>query len=675
MRTGRSLVTFLTVFFIFFVLFTTNAAASRTITVDDDGPADYTTIQNAVDNAVYGDTIIVKPGTYHENLDVYKSLTIRSENGPAETSIQALTSSDHVFYVTADSVTISGFSISGAGGYPNSGIYLNGVEGCIIENNNLSNNYYGIKLYISSYNTLTGNNASNNYFGIWLESSSDYNTLNDNIASNNYFWGIDLDSSSNNTLAGNNAESNKYYGIFLSSSSNNTLIGNNASNNEGLSTLQESCGIRLCSSSDYNTLTGNNASNNGLGIRLDSSSDYNTLTGNNATSNNDCCILLSCSSNNTLISNNAESNNYCWGIELWSSSNNTLTGNKASNNYYGIGLYSSSNNTLTGNKASNNSNGIELYSSSNNTLTDNKASNNGFGIYLSSSINNTLTGNNASNNCCGIYLDDSSNYTFAGNNIIYNNYFNNTNNIGLSNSPDNIWNTTKAAGINIIGSPCIGGNFWAKPDGTGFSQTHNDTDGDGICEEYYDLGDGNIDYLPLAEVSFHPDTSVLPISTSWNLISIPLVSEDSSIGSVLSQVSGSYSIVWAYDASDSADPWKKYDPSVPFGNDLSEIKPGRGYWIMMTADDILSVTGSLPEKSIPDMGSGWNLIGYNSLTEEPVADALSSVSGDYSIVWAYDASDSADPWKKYDPSVPFGNDLTDMGPGKGYWIMMEPSGE
>ena len=44
-------------------------------------PDDYPTIQAAIDNASDGDTIIVRDGTYTENIDVDKRLTIRSENG------------------------------------------------------------------------------------------------------------------------------------------------------------------------------------------------------------------------------------------------------------------------------------------------------------------------------------------------------------------------------------------------------------------------------------------------------------------------------------------------------------------------------------------------------------------------------------------------------------------
>ena len=67
-------------------------------------PDNYTRIQWAVDTATVGDTIVVRDGTYTENVDVNERLTIRSENGSASTIVQAESSDDHVFEVTEDYV-------------------------------------------------------------------------------------------------------------------------------------------------------------------------------------------------------------------------------------------------------------------------------------------------------------------------------------------------------------------------------------------------------------------------------------------------------------------------------------------------------------------------------------------------------------------------------------------
>ena len=61
-------------------------------------PDDYLTIQAAVDAASPGGTIIVRDGTYTENVDVNKDhLTIQSENGAESTIVQAADSSNYVF--------------------------------------------------------------------------------------------------------------------------------------------------------------------------------------------------------------------------------------------------------------------------------------------------------------------------------------------------------------------------------------------------------------------------------------------------------------------------------------------------------------------------------------------------------------------------------------------------
>jgi parallel beta-helix repeat protein len=493
-----------------------------------DGGAFYpsdTPIQDAIDNASAGDTICVKDGEYNENVDVDKRLAIKSENGAASTTVNALDSNDHVFGVTADYVTISGFMVKGADS-PRARIFLVGVAHCNISDNIANSiNGAGIRLRQSSNNILAGNTAnSNNDDGIllWLEGSNS-NTLIGNTANNGYY-GLFLLSSCSNTFIGNTVNSNSGDGIRVElNSDSNTFIGNTASSNRenGIYLTKSSndntlsgntanwnyeCGIRLYSS--CNTLSDNIASNNCDGIVLQGSSN-NTLAGNTANSNNGCGILLDhwgyvlFSSNNTLAGNTANSNFH--GISLGSSHSNTLSSNTAnSNNECGILLRGGWFNTLKNNTASNNSDGIFLYARYN-TLTGNTVSNNDAGIHLEGrSRNNTITSNTASSNNYGVYLISSGN---GGNNLIYNNYFNNTNNAW--DDGNNIWNITKTAGPNIIGGSWLGGNYWSDYDGI-------DGNGDGLGDTLLPYNSlGNIlqggDWHPLVEVSL-PD---LVITEKW----------------------------------------------------------------------------------------------------------------------------------------------------------------
>ena len=251
-------------------------------------------IQDAVDTASDGDTIIVRSGVYTENVDVSKWLTIKSESGAETTIVQAAKDSDHVFEVTTDYVIISGFTIKGANRRfnPAAGIYLYDVYYCNISNNKISNNTHGICLDHSNNNKLINNNCSNN--------GDD---------------GIDLWFSSNNNLLKNNNCSNNWCGIRLWDSSNNQLISNNCS-------LNNRQGIRLAHSSNNNTLKNNNCSNNGYGIDLYYSSNNNVLKSNSCLNNGYYGIFLRSSSNNNTLKRNNCSNNRYYGIHPYSSSNN-----------------------------------------------------------------------------------------------------------------------------------------------------------------------------------------------------------------------------------------------------------------------------------------------------------------------------------------------------------------
>ena len=200
-------------------------------------PDDYAKIQWAVDNASAGDTIIVRDGTYNENVDVNKRLTIQSENGSANCIVQAADSNDHVFEVMADYVNISGFTVKGATAeypYYTAGIYLFGASYCNISNNNVSNNMHdGIGLCESSNNIIANNNANlNGDDGIVLdEDSSNNNNISNNNALDNHY-GIYIGYSSNNFIENSKVNSNNYYGISLKSAINN-IITNNIANSNG----------------------------------------------------------------------------------------------------------------------------------------------------------------------------------------------------------------------------------------------------------------------------------------------------------------------------------------------------------------------------------------------------------------------------------------------------------
>ena len=139
---------------------------------------------------------------------------------------------------------------------------------------------------------------------------------------------------------------------------------------------------------------------------------------------------------------------------------------------------------------------------------------------------------------------------------------------------------------------------------------------------------------------------------------------------MLASIAGNYDLVYAYDGCDTADHWKNFNPSAPpFANDLTNVDEKMGLWIHMTAADTLSVSGTTPGTTDISLCEGWNLTGNPSTQQLPVADALTSISGAYDLIYAYEAADTADPWASYNPtSPPFANDLTDMGAGWGYWM-------
>jgi nitrous oxidase accessory protein len=318
-------------------------------------PDNYSKIQSAVDNATSGDTIIVRDGNYTENVDVNKTLTIQSANGTANCVVNASNPYDSVFYVTANWVNITGFTVKDATGSSDAGIYLK-ADHCNISSNNVTNNYLGIYLWSSSDNTLTNNTANgNDEVGIYLWSSNN-NTLTNNTASNNYV-GIWLDSSSNNTLTNNTAWNNTWRGISLSGSSNNILTNNTMSgNNHNFGVYGYQLPHFMNDVDTSNEVDGkpiyywvnhqDEQVPSDAGFVAVVNSTNITVKDLTLTKNSDG-VLLAYTQNST-VENVTATDNVC-GIWLYSSSNNTLTTNTAKSNPYEIYLGSSSNNTIYNN--------------------------------------------------------------------------------------------------------------------------------------------------------------------------------------------------------------------------------------------------------------------------------------------------------------------------------------
>ena len=255
----------------------------------------------------------------------------------------------------------------------------------------------------------------------------------------------------------------------------------------------------------YSTISDNIVVDGSISMSVDSG---NSILINNTLLNGS--IELGGGYRNKIIGNNISNNNGECGICFSESSSNIIDNNSVSNANWGILMpFFSGDNQITNNTLTSNTVGILIaHFSSGSVIKNNTISNNSIGISLDDYA--LVTDNRiVLNKECGIYFEHSGDEDGpGGDGLIYNNFFNNTVNFlsstGIENSrftvDSAVWNTTKTPGTSITGGPYLGGNFWAKPDGTGFSETCMDSDGDWICDSPYNINESDFDFLPLASI-------------------------------------------------------------------------------------------------------------------------------------------------------------------------------
>ncbi len=243
-------------------------------------------LQEAIDSAQSGDTLLVHAGTYYENVVIDKSVSLIGEN--KDKTIIDGNGTGTVVYVTANNVIITGFKIQKSGSQPGTSYAGIKISGCMnvnltgnhvtrnkigvfvtsqksrIAENNVTKNGQGIALYDSSEVTVQANILTASTVGISLALSFNNNIVGNSVTnSSSGGHGITLLSNSfNNTIFSNNL-TNNYHGIWLSGSFNNWIVENNIADNELL-------GIELASSPG-NVIYHNNFVNNPKHVVIDGS--------------------------------------------------------------------------------------------------------------------------------------------------------------------------------------------------------------------------------------------------------------------------------------------------------------------------------------------------------------------------------------------------------------------
>jgi len=462
-------------------------AEPRTWTVDDDGPADFHTIQEAIDSPDVADrdTVIVLEGTYAEGqIDVHKSLTLTSNGKVVVDGLQQ----GSVFSISANNVTLDGFTVKNSKlpGYrppEYAGIYLNNVQHCNIIRNNLTNNYQGIYSGSSHYNIIANNTVTFSLvFGVFLEYSHG------NLMSNNTIM------NSGPPYAGFG-----HPGVVLSRSNGQNILQN---------CRMDGIWVHGVSVSDF--VHDIDTSNTVYGKPVYYLVNKKRLIINSSTIPNVGFLALVNSTNvhvkdldikdqtqgvlfahtkNSVIENVTVAYGSV-GIEFFSSTNNTLKNNRITVNWRGIQFWSSQYNEIIGNVITDNKyDGIKLNGSPYNKIVASQieeTKHNIFsnGIYLSHSSNSMIVSNDIKHNQQGIRLWFSSPSFFY-----HNNFINNKDQVTIYESYNNNWNSSYPSG----------GNYWSDYGGndTNSGPYQNETGSDGIGDTPYIIDESNQDNYPL----------------------------------------------------------------------------------------------------------------------------------------------------------------------------------
>jgi parallel beta-helix repeat protein len=394
-------------------------------------------------------------------------------------------STSYCMNISADGVTLDcqGYTIEGNGS-ADYGIYVNRasqystnitIKDCIVSEWDT----YGIYIEKADRNNISDtivNRSTNSDYGIRLR-NSDYNIIT-NVTTSGFQMGLWVFYSDKNIIENSTFENSSGRDVYNQGDCDNLFTNVNGTGNKPIAFYNDSVTIE-------------NWNNNVSQISL--------CDADNSVLNN---ITLACDP--TFTNNGID----FFGVDSTNISNTNLT------SCYRLSVDEGGSNIFTNITMNNNDMFLVVGNSNHNIINNLTSIDNGYGIYLLGVENNTIVNSTFKDSLtAGIMVFDAGD-DGVGPNIIYNNLFNNSgtyDNTRIGGTEYlNYWNTTNQTGNRIYGSGTqIGGNYWTNSSGSGYSDTCDDTDSDGFCDDPFNVSSetsctigvdcgNNTDYLPLA---------------------------------------------------------------------------------------------------------------------------------------------------------------------------------
>ena len=155
-------------------------------------------------------------------------------------------------------------------------------------------------------------------------------------------------------------------------------------------------------------------------------------------------------------------------------------------------------------------------------------------------------------------------------------------------------------------------------------------------------------------------TFELPLDEGWNLISLPIIPENTSIDEIFKNATGGDRVYAYSNGSFTSSEYYEGHGWYP----KMEIVPDKGYWYYAVSAYNATITGkaAVENRTVP-ISAGWNLVGYTSLRTRPVGEVINEPhGGDRIYAYIEGAFESSEYYEGYGwyPEM-------DMEPGRGYW--------